>query len=99
MNEQRLYQIIHGAHISEKATVIADKGNEFVFKVAKDATKPEIKQAIEKIYSVAVKKVTVVNVKGKVKRTWRGTSRKPSWKKAYVCLEQGHEIDFAVTSE
>jgi len=99
MNEQRIYEVIRGAHISEKATVVADKANEFVFKVSKDATKPEIKQAIEKIYSVAVKKVTILNVKGKVKRTWRGQSRKPNWKKAYVCLEQGHDIDFASTSD
>ena len=95
MKEQRLYQIIQGAHISEKGTVIADKSNEFVFRVSKDATKPEIKQAVEKIYDVVVKKVTVLNVKGKVKRTMRGKSRKADWKKAYVCLAQGHDIDFA----
>ena len=95
MNEERLYSLIQGAHISEKATVIADQSNEFVFRVAKDATKPEIKAAVEKIYGVQVKKVTVANVKGKVKRTWRGTSRKPNWKKAYVCLAQGQDIDFA----
>jgi len=99
MNEQRVYQIIQGAHISEKGTIIADKSNEFVFRVTKDATKAEIKQAVEKIYSVAVRKVTVLNVKGKVKRTFRGRSRKPDWKKAYVCLEQGHEIDFASPSD
>jgi large subunit ribosomal protein L23 len=67
--------------------------------VARDATKPEIKQAVEKIYDVAVKKVTVINVKGKVKRSFRGVSRRPGWKKAYVRLEQGHDIDFATTTE
>lgn len=99
MNDLKLYQVIEGAHISEKGTIVADRSNEFVFRVAKEATKQEIKAAVEKIYSVAVKKVTVLNVKGKVKRTWRGRSRKPNWKKAYVCLKEGHDIDFATTSD
>ena len=95
MNNERLYKIILGAHISEKASVIADEVNQFAFKVAKDATGPEIKQAVEKIYDVEVKKVSVMNVKGKVKRSWRGTSRKPNLKKAYVSLAAGHDIDFS----
>ena len=99
MNQERLYQFIKGAHISEKATVVADQANEFVLEVMKDATKPEIKEAVEKIYDVAVKKVTVLNVKGKVKRSFKGVSRRAGWKKAYVRLEQGHDIDFATTSE
>lgn len=94
MNTERMYKILLGAHISEKATVIAEEANQFAFKVARDATRPEIKQAVEKIYSVVVKNVTVLNVKGKVKRNARGVSRKPSWKKAYVRLEEGHDIDF-----
>ncbi|MBT4159802.1 MAG: 50S ribosomal protein L23 [Gammaproteobacteria bacterium] len=95
MNDERLYKIILGAHISEKATVIADQANQFAFKVVKDATGPEIKEAVEKIYDVEVKKVSVMNVKGKVKRSLRGASRKPSWKKAYVSLAAGHDIDFS----
>jgi large subunit ribosomal protein L23 len=95
MNEERLYKIILGAHISEKASVIADEVNQFAFKVAKDATTREIKEAVETIYEVPVKKVTVMNVKGKVKRNARGLSRRPSWKKAYVALEAGHDIDFS----
>lgn len=95
ISEERLYKVILGAHISEKATVIADEANQFAFKVAKDATAPEIKAAVEKIYEVPVKKVAVMNVKGKVKRTTRGASRKPNWKKAYVSLEAGHDIDFS----
>ena len=95
MNDERLYMIILGAHISEKATVIADQANQFAFKVVKDATGPEIKEAVEKIYDVEVKKVSVMNVKGKVKRSLRGASRKPSWKKAYVSLAAGHDIDFS----
>lgn len=95
MNNERLYKVILGAHISEKASVIADEVNQFAFKVAKDATGPEIKEAVEKIYDVEVKKVSVMNVKGKVKRSWRGASRKPNWKKAYVSLAAGHDIDFS----
>ena len=95
MNNERLYKIILGAHISEKASIIADEVNQFAFKVAKDATGQEIKEAVEKIYDVEVKKVSVMNVKGKVKRSWRGASRKPGWKKAYVSLAAGHDIDFS----
>ena len=86
MNDDRLYKVVLGAHISEKATLIADETNQITFKVAKDATRPEIKEAIERIYGVVVKNVTVLNVKGKVKRSFRGVSKKSNWKKAYVCL-------------
>jgi large subunit ribosomal protein L23 len=89
-----MYKILLGAHISEKATVIADASNQFTFKVAKDASRPEIKTAVEAIYGVTVENVTVMNVKGKVKRTMRGMSKKPSWKKAYVRVSEGQEIDF-----
>jgi large subunit ribosomal protein L23 len=99
VNQERLYNVLEGAHISEKATIIADLSNQFVFKVVRDATKGEIKEAVEKLYGVVVKRVTVLNVKGKVKRTARGQSRRPSWKKAYVRLEAGHDIDFAMTSD
>ena len=95
MKQERLYNIILGAHISEKASLIADTANQFAFKVAKDATGPEIKEAVEKIYEVPVKKVSVMNVKGKVKRNARGLSKRSGWKKAYVSLEAGHDIDFS----
>ena len=95
MKQEHLYSIILGAHISEKASLIADTANQFAFKVAKDATGPEIKEAIEKIYEVPVKKVSVMNVKGKVKRNARGLSKRSGWKKAYVSLEAGHDIDFS----
>ena len=90
MNEERLYKILLGAHISEKATVIADEANQFAFKVSKDATRPEIKAAVEKIYGVDVVDVRVLNVKGKVKRSWRGVSKKPSWKKLFVWSVLNH---------
>ncbi len=98
MNNERPYKVVLGAHISEKATLIADEANQITFKVAKDATRPEIKEAIEKIYGVAVRNVTVLNVKGKVKRSWRGISKRPGWKKAYVRLEEGQDIDFSSIS-
>ena len=95
MKQERLYNIILGAHISEKASLIADTANQFAFRVVKDATGPEIKEAVEKIFEVPVKKVSVMNVKGKVKRNARGSSKRPGWKKAYVSLEAGHDIDFS----
>ena len=95
MNEERSYQIIVSPQISEKATLVADENNQFVFKVASDATKPEIKKAIEKLFTVKVKSVQTSNVKGKQKRFGRNIGRRSGWKKAYVGLEAGHDIDFA----
>ena len=96
MNQARLYSIILGPHISEKATIMAEVRNQVAFKVANDASKTEIKEAVEKIFKVSVTGLQVLNVKGKTKRTARGGIRqKSNWKKAYVQLEQGHEIDFA----
>lgn len=95
MNQERILTIILGPHISEKTTIISEESNQVTFKVAVDATKPEIKQAIESLFNVEVKDVQVLNVKGKTKRTARGKiRRRASWKKAYIRLEQGHEIDF-----
>lgn len=95
MNEERLYTVLKGPHISEKATNAVDLANQFVFKVATDATKLEVKRAVEKLFNVKVDNVTTLNVKGKVKRNRHGANARPSWKKAYVRLEQGHDIDFA----
>jgi large subunit ribosomal protein L23 len=97
MNQERLYTVLLEPHFSEKVSVLGEKQNQYGFKVAKDATKPEIKEAVEKLFSVTVEGVTTVNVKGKVKRTVRGMSRKKNWKKAYVRVAQGQEIDFMVT--
>jgi large subunit ribosomal protein L23 len=96
MNQERILTIIYGPHISEKTSIISEKNNQVTFKVANDATKPEIKEAIESLFDVQVKDVKVLNVKGKTKRTARGKIRSRSdWKKAYIRLEQGQEIDFA----
>jgi large subunit ribosomal protein L23 len=96
MNQERILSIIFGPHLSEKTSTIAEKNNQVTFRVAVDATKPEIKQAVESLFNVQVREVQVINVKGKTKRTARGKLRSRSdWKKAYVRLEQGQAIDFA----
>lgn len=94
MNQERLMTLLLAPHVSEKSTVAADKRNQVVFRVAKDATKPEIKSAVELMFKVKVKAVTTANVKGKRKRVGRIMGRRRDWKKAYVTLEAGHEIDF-----
>lgn len=96
MNQERLYKVILGPVISEKTATVADSSNQVVFKVARDAKKPEIRAAVEKLWDVKVQDVRVLNVKGKTKRTRYGMGQRSDWKKAYVRLEQGQEIDFAV---
>ena len=95
MNQERVFQVLVGPHVSEKAAIAADMNNQYVFKVAVDATKLEVKKAVEQLFKVKVDNVTTIKVKGKVKRNRFGFSTKPTWKKAYVRLEQGQEIDFA----
>ncbi len=94
MKEEMLYQVILAPHISEKSTMVADTNRQFVFEVSRDATKPVIKQAVEKMFNVQVDTVTVVNVRGKVKRAGRTPGRRQDWKKAYVRLKPGQDIDF-----
>ena len=97
MNNDRLYNVIVEPHVTEKTTNIADQGNQYSFKVVPDATKHEIKYAIEKLFDVTVVKVSTVQVKGKVKQRMfrRGSaSRFKSWKKAYVRLAPDDAIDF-----
>jgi large subunit ribosomal protein L23 len=96
MNQERILSIILGPHLSEKTSSISEQNNQVTFRVVGDATKPEIKKAVEALLNVQVRDVQVLNVKGKTKRTARGKLRSRSdWKKAYVRLEQGQEIDFA----
>ncbi len=95
MNQERTYKVLLGPHISEKATVVAEEHGQYVFKVVKDATKLEIKKAVEQLFEVSVKAVRTAVVKGKTKRTKFGMGQRSDWKKAYVSLEQGQEIDFA----
>ena len=95
MNQERLLQVLLAPQVSEKATYVADKNNQVVFKVAADATKPEIKAAVELLFKVEVDAVQVLNVKGKVKRRGAVQGRRKGWKKAFVCLKPGQEIQFA----
>jgi large subunit ribosomal protein L23 len=94
MNDERLYQIIRAPHVSEKGTMLADQARQFIFEVQRDATKAEIRQAVEKAFDVKVVSVRVVNVRGKVKRFGRSPGQRSDWKKAYVRLEPGQDIDF-----
>jgi large subunit ribosomal protein L23 len=94
MKPERLHQILVEPRISEKATRVADKHRQFVFRVLPDATKPEIKQAVESLFKVEVSAVQVLNVRARQKSTRRTTGVRPSWKKAYVTLQQGFDIDF-----
>jgi|TARA_B110000503_G_scaffold36278_1_gene59278 large subunit ribosomal protein L23 len=96
MNQERVFQVLVGPHASEKAAIVADSSNQYVFKVAIDASKSEIKKSVEQLFKVKVTDVNTLRVKGKVKRNKFGFSTKTTWKKAYVRLEQGHDIDFAV---
>ena len=93
--EERLMQVLLAPQISEKATYIADKNEQVVFRVASDATKLEVKAAVELLFKVEVKAVQVANVKGKEKRFGKMMGRRKGWKKAYVCLKPGQEINFA----
>ena len=94
MNQERILKVLRAAHVSEKATILADQNGTFVFKVAKDANKAEIKAAVEQLWEVKVKSVRTLNVKGKTKRFGRGMGKRADWKKAYVSLQEGFDIDF-----
>ena len=95
MNQERIFQILEAPHVSEKAAIVADLNNQYVFKVAITATKAEIKKSVEQLFKVKVDNVSTLRVKGKVKRNKNGFSSKSTWKKAYVRLQQGQDIDFA----
>ena len=100
--QDRLMQVLLAPVISEKSTYVGEKNNEVVFRVARDATKPEIKAAVELLFStkdkkVEVKGVRVSNVKGKEKRFGRFTGRRDNWKKAYVSLAEGSDVNFQAT--
>ena len=95
VNQERLLQILLAPVVSEKSTYVADKNEQVIFRVSSDASKPEIKAAVELLFKVQVDSVQVSNVKGKVKRFGRTLGRRRNWKKAYVCLKPGQEINFA----
>ena len=93
----RLMNVVLAPVVSEKSTRVADKNRQYVFRVADRASKPEIKAAVELMFKTKVESVTVSNVKGKGKRFGRYMGRRRNWKKAYVRLATGHEINFAAT--
>ena len=95
INQERLYKILLSPVVSEKASMVGDMSNQVVFKVLPSAAKPEVKAAVEKFFKVNVEDVRILNVKGKTKRTRHGLGRRSNWKKAYVRLAQGQDIDFA----
>jgi len=95
MNQTRIFKVLLGPHFTEKATSSTSLANQVVFKVVKDAKKPEIKAAVEKLFDVKVLGVSVALMKGKTKQTKHGLGKRSNWKKAYVRLEQGQEIDLA----
>ena len=94
MNQERIFQVLESPHVSEKAAIAADLNNQYVFKVALNATKSEIKKSVEQLFKVKVENVRTLRVKGKVKRNKHGLSARTTWKKAYVRLQQGQDIDF-----
>ena len=98
-SQERLMKVLLAPQISEKATYVAEKNEQVIFRVASDATKPEVKAAVEKLFNVTVDSVQISNVKGKQKRFGRSLGRRQDWKKAYVCLAAGQEINFAASEQ
>ena len=94
MNQERLMKVLLAPHISEKGTNIAEKNRQFIFRVASDATKPEVRGAVELMFDVKVDAVQITNMKGKKKRFGQMEGKRSGWKKAYVTLAEGQDIDF-----
>ena len=99
MSQERIFQVLKAPHISEKAAIVAELGNQVVFKVDRDATKPEIKKAVEKLFDVKVKSVQTMNVKGKVKRNRYGAVNKPNVERTpFVMMPIIHPATITMTS-
>jgi large subunit ribosomal protein L23 len=96
-NAEQLMNVVLAPVVSEKSTFVADKNRQYVFRVADDASKPQIKAAIELMFKTKVEDVTVLNVRGKERRFGRWVGRRRNWRKAYVRLAAGQEINFAAT--
>lgn len=94
MNQERLMQVLLAPHISEKSSAAADRNKQFVFRVVNNSNKSEIKGAVELMFNVQVDAVRTSNVKGKAKRSGRRIGSRSDWKKAYVSLKPGFDIDF-----
>ena len=94
LNQEKLINVLLGPHVSEKTSNVAEQNNQITFKVRVDSTKAQIKQAVEMMFDVSVEGVQVVNTKGKSKRFGQTKGRRKDWKKAYVTLAEGQDIDF-----
>jgi len=94
MNQDRLMKVLFSPVVSEKSTRVADAHRQFVFKVDKTASKPEVRKAVELMFDVKVDNVQVSNMRGKTKRHGKSSGKRSDWKKAYVTLAEGHDIDF-----
>jgi len=94
MNQERLMKVLLSPVISEKATIAAEQSAQYAFRVVPDASKREISRAVELMFDVKVDRVQVLNVKGKSKRFGRRLGKRPGWRKAYVRLQPGQDIDF-----
>ncbi|MBE0439776.1 MAG: 50S ribosomal protein L23 [Gammaproteobacteria bacterium] len=94
MNSERITKIILGPVVAEKASRVAENNNQVVLKVLPNANKIEIKRAVETLFEVKVESVSTVNVKGKTKRTGRIFGKRSDWKKAYVTLAEGADLNF-----
>jgi large subunit ribosomal protein L23 len=94
MNQERLMKVLIAPIVSEKSTRVADSNRQFVFKVVKDASKPDVRKAVELMFDVKVDGVQIANVRGKTKRFGQSLGKRSDWKKAYVTLAEGHDIDF-----
>ena len=93
-HQERLMTVLKGHHVSEKSSIVAEQNNQVVFKVRTDATKQEIRQAVELLFEVSVDEVRVINCRGKIKRHGANWGQRSAWKKAYVTLSEGSHIDF-----
>ena len=94
INKERLMTVLLGPHVSEKTATLGEINNQICFKVRRDSTKKEIAQAVEMMFEVKVDGVTTANVRGKNKRFGRTMGKRADWKKAYVTLAEGNDIDF-----
>ena len=94
MNQERLMNLLLAPRVTEKSTLVAEKYGQYVFKVLNSATKPQIKRAVELMFKVEVDSVQISNVKGKLKTFKQAAGKRSDWKKAYVKLKPGFEIDF-----
>jgi large subunit ribosomal protein L23 len=95
--QERLMQVVIGPHVSEKATALADGSRQIVFKVRSDANKADVRNAVELLFEVKVAGVSVARMPAKVKRFGGGIGKRAAWKKAYVRLAPGHDINFVGT--